>query len=143
MSVYIFEYKEEYTGKLYRPIYRPVVWIHLQGKDKKWHSREVYVDSGADRSLLPKGDCDLLGYTLEDGDEILVGRAFGKGPIKAYIHKVSLRIKEVEFKARIAFAERNDIPRFLGRIDVFEHFRICFIERARWTCFHFKEGRRI
>jgi len=59
------------------------------------------------------------------GDERPLG-GIGKGLIKTYVHRIKVKLGTVEFICAIAFAEEEDIPRLLGREDLFEHFRICF-----------------
>ncbi|MGQ9469508.1 MAG: hypothetical protein ACUVTD_06770 [Nitrososphaerales archaeon] len=55
--------------------------------------------------------------------------------IPAYIHNVKMKIEEELMDVHIAFADSNEVPRLLGRANVFEHFRIIFDEANFQTVF--------
>ncbi|MFQ5864850.1 MAG: hypothetical protein ACE5IW_06420 [bacterium] len=59
----------------------------------------------------------------------------GKGFVKTYVHRIKVKIGTVEFECKVAFAEEENIPRLLGREDVFEYFRICFEQQKLRTDF--------
>lgn len=91
----------------------------------------VYVDSGADITLLPMSACtEGLSYNLEDGTPGLVG-GISPGRIRVYVHALEARIGEEKFRARIAFAENDNLPPLLGRTDVFDRFKVCYDFRKR------------
>ena len=52
-----------------------------------------------------------------------------------YIHKVKTKIGETLLDVSVAFADSDEIPRLLGRTDVFKHFRITFDEANLQTIF--------
>jgi len=126
MKSYIFHYRKEKTkeGEI---VYRPVAYVHLKGKDGNWYLFDPYIDSGADISLLTRSDCNLLGYELKNGQERRISGVSG-GIIRTYIHQVLLRIGEIELTAEVAFAELEQVPRLLGRKDIFNRFQINFDE---------------
>ena len=126
MIQYTFDYRKERTrdGEI---VYRPVVYLYLRGKDNNLYLFDAYIDSGADISLFTKTDCALLGHKLEKGEEKLIG-GIGGGLIRTFVHKVPVRIGEIEFEARIAFAVLEEIPRLLGRADIFKRFQLLFDE---------------
>ncbi len=39
-----------------------------------------------------------------------------------------MKIGDTSFDAKVAFADSNEVPRLLGRADVFKHFKITFCE---------------
>jgi len=123
---YDFNYRKERTreGEI---IYRPAIYFYLQGTDGNWYLFDAYLDSGADVSLFTKSDCEFLGRQLREGKEKFIGGISG-GLMRAFLHKVPLRIGEVIIKAEIGFAEIEEVPRLLGRKTIFPHFRICFDE---------------
>lgn len=53
--------------------------------------------------------------------------------IPAYIHWVNLKIEDTVLCVKTAFADSDEVPRLLGRTDVFNHFRITFDERKLET----------
>ena len=133
MKQYTFPYRREYST-LIGEIHRPVATIHLQAKNKKWIGFTLYADAGADITLLPKSACKGLGYSLKTGKPGHVG-GITKGKIKVYIHEINARLGEETFKARIAFAQTENIPPLLGRTDVFDHFKVCYNNKQKQTIF--------
>lgn len=134
MVRYSFPYRKEYSSVI-GEIYRPVAVIYLQAKDGKWRGFTVYVDSGADITLLPRSACtEGLGYNLEGGKLGYVG-GVTPGRIKIYVRTVATRIGEEKLKARIAFAENDNVPPLLGRADIFDHFKVCYDFQKHETLF--------
>jgi hypothetical protein len=111
------------------------VVIDIQGTDGEWHPFRLYADASADITLLRRGDCEMLGRELESGEMRHMG-GIGSGLIRTFIHRVSLRLGTVEFPCRVAFADRQEVPRLLGRLDLFSRFKVCYDEVARVTEFH-------
>jgi hypothetical protein len=58
-----------------------------------------------------------------------------KGKIKVYVHPLNAKIGEETFKARIAFAQTENIPPLLGRTDIFDHFKVCYDNKQKQTTF--------
>ena len=54
------------------------------------------------------------------------------------IKKVKMRIGEQEFDARVAWCLEEDVPPLLGRIDVFNRFKITFDEENKEIIFEWK-----
>ncbi|MEW6041250.1 MAG: hypothetical protein AB1633_06980 [Elusimicrobiota bacterium] len=106
----------------------------MRSENHKYYLFDAYIDSGADISLFTKSDCILLGHNLEKGREKLIGGVSGS-LIRTYIHKIPVRLGEDEFRAEIAFAELDEVPRLLGRKNAFEHFRILFDEKIKRVYF--------
>ena len=52
----------------------------------------------------------------------------GKTLLPAYTHKVKIKIEETSLDVLVAFADSDEVPRLLGRTDVFKHFKITFDE---------------
>ena len=125
---YSFGYRKE-RARIENEIYRPVASVYLKGSDGNWYLFYPYVDSGADISLFTRTDCDLLGYDLKTGEERLIGGVMG-GLMKVYIHKMAIRIGDAEFDAKISFADREEVPRLLGRMGIFQKFQVCFDEKT-------------
>ena len=119
MRRYTFKYSPEPSKR--GIVYRPITHVCLQSKDGAWYLFYPYVDSGADTSLFSKGDASLLKMKLYEGDySPIVG--IGKVMMPAYIHNVKMRIGETLLNASIAFADSNEVPRLLGRTDIFRRF---------------------
>ena len=50
--------------------------------------------------------------------------------VQVYIHKMAIRIGDAEFDAKISFADREEVPRLLGRMGIFQKFQVCFDEKT-------------
>ena len=129
---FVFKYRKEETKK--GVIYRPVVKVSLRSSDGHWYMFTAYVDSGADVSILPKGDAELLGVNLYEG-ELWRLTGIGRVIVLAYLHEVMVKIGALEFPARIAFADLNEVPRIVGRLDIFRKFKVMFDEQNLQTTF--------
>jgi len=133
MKRYLFPYRREYSD-LTGEIYRPVATIYLQAKNKKWRGFTLYADAGADITLLPKSACKGLGYSPKAGKPGYVG-GITRGKIKVYVHELNAKLCEETFKAKIAFAQTENIPPLLGREDIFDHFKVCYSNKQKETIF--------
>jgi len=124
MTVFTFPYLEEYLedGTV---IFRPCVRIHLQGVDRRWHPFDLYTDAGADITLLREADCQALGRELTAGHLLFIG-SICTGLIRAFVHEVPLRLGTETFLCPIAFAEKANVPRLLGRSGVFSRSEVCY-----------------
>jgi len=130
LNRYIFKYTPEPTKG--GTIYRPKARVQLQSIDKEWHAFWVYVDSGADLSLFTRADAALLGLNLREGEYRPI-MGIGGVLIPAYIHCVDLKIEDSVLLVKTAFADSDEVPRLLGRTDVFDHFRVIFDGRELAT----------
>lgn len=133
MKRYTFPYRREFST-LIGEIYRPIATVYLQARNKRWIGFTLYVDSGADITLLPKSACKGLGYSLKAGEPGYVG-GITRGRIKVYIHEINMKLGEEVFKAKVAFAQTENVPPLLGRTDVFDHFKVCYDNEQKETIF--------
>ena len=75
--------------------------------------------------MFPKSVCELMGLKYEVGEEAsLVSAAQEKIPIR--VHRVTIRIGEIELKARVGFSEIEKVPHVLGRLDILDKVEIRF-----------------
>lgn len=132
MKKYIFKYTPEPTKT--GTIHRPTARILLQSTKDEWYAFRVYIDSGADISLFTKTDANLLQLNIYKGQyRPIIG--IGKTLIPAYTHQVKIKIGERILKADVSFADSDEVPRLLGRTDIFKHFKITFNEQNLETTF--------
>lgn len=106
---------------------RPVARIFLNAQNG-WQPFRVYIDSGADISLFTRNDAEYLGLQLNQGEYypiIGVGRLL----IPAYLHMIKMKIGESVLDVKAAFADSDEVPRLLGRKNVFSNFKITFCEQ--------------
>jgi hypothetical protein len=115
-------------------IYRPIVLVEVRSRSGEWKSFYLEVDSGAPISVLNKSDCVFLGYRLDEGTPFALKGVLG-GSTQSYIHQIELKIGNENVIARIAFTDGKNHKQLLGRIDVFNKFRICFTDKGSKTSF--------
>ncbi len=100
-----------------------------------WRRVDFYVDSGAAFSIVHGDFARDAGFDFSTGERTLV--KVGDGSlIPVFIHRVPLQIGPHRIEARMGFSNQLGIGfHLLGRLDVFEHFRVCFHERERSVIF--------
>ncbi|MBI4981361.1 hypothetical protein HZC30_07465 [Candidatus Woesearchaeota archaeon] len=119
-----FDFKKE-ESKIFGSILRPVARVFLIHEDKEV-AEHLYVDSGADVSLIPKSVGDWFGFKVGDEEEITEIKGVGERGVPIIIKKIKMRIGEKELETRIAWALVEEVPLLLGRADVFNLFDVCF-----------------
>ncbi len=119
-----FDFKEE-ESRIIGPILRPVARVVLINEDIEF-PEHVYVDSGADVSLIPRSVGEALGFKIEKTDKISEIKGIGERGVPIIIKKIKIKISEKIIDARIAWALIEEVPLLLGRTDVFNLFNICF-----------------
>ncbi|MGA2522816.1 MAG: aspartyl protease family protein [Candidatus Bathyarchaeia archaeon] len=124
--MYVFKYSAESCRS--GIINRPKATILLWSKTHEWHPFRVYIDSGADISLFRRNDAALLGLNLSEGEYYpIIG--IGRILIPTYVHTVKMKIGDTALDVKAGFADSDEVPRLLGRKDVFSHFKITFCEK--------------
>jgi hypothetical protein len=123
---YVFKYlPESYKGEV---IYRPIARVFISGSKNEWQAFRVYIDSGADMSLFRRGDAEVLGLSLNKGEYRPIA-SVGRMLIPAYVHAIKMRIGDTDLEVKAAFADSDEVPRLLGRKDIFPHFKVIFCEQ--------------
>ena len=123
----------------FRDRFLPIVSIWLKGGEE-WVEFKAFVDSGAGYSIFKAEMAEILGLRLEDGKESYV--TVGDGSlIKVYLRDVRVRIADKEFEAAVGFSRHLGIGfNVIGRLDIFERFKICFDESEKMIEFFPKSG---
>lgn len=92
---------------------------------KKSVELEMTIDSGADLSMIPY----QVGVGLGLGSGKAVHNLSGvAGGLPYLLRRLHFRLGPFSFLARVAWAQRDDVPMLLGRADVFDRFVITFHE---------------
>ncbi len=126
-----FDYRKEISSVL-GEIYRPIAKIQLKG-DKGWISEFMYVDSGADFTLIPYRLGKFLGFIHEDGE---IHEIHGiNGTVPVVFKTISTKLGNHEFQMRAAWSQLEDVPLLLGRLDVFDQFDITFRQNNKKVIF--------
>lgn len=125
-----FEYRKE-RSDLIGEIFRPVANLEFKStKEDCWIEVEAYIDSGADITLVPFSFGKLLGFELGK-DKIKELSGIGEGKISVIIKKIPLRLGDIKLNIRVAWALIEEVPALLGRLDVFNKFKINFDEKNK------------
>ena len=124
-----FRYRRE-RSDLLGTIYRPVAEVYFKDRDGNLLVSFMYIDSGADITLIPKAMGESLGLRFDE-KEIREIRGIGAARVPIIIRKVWLKIGGHEIEARIAWALEEGIPPLLGRVDIFNKFDVRFREEDR------------
>ena len=126
------EFREERSslGK----VLRPVAEVLLK-KDGMNVEMPMYIDSGADISMIPLRFGRALGFRQEQGDLIQEIKGISGVSIPYILRKVTLVLNGKRLKIRIAWALVEEVPMIMGRMDIFDKFRIIFDEKNRWIDF--------
>jgi hypothetical protein len=93
----------------------------------------MYIDSGADMTLVPSDFGKLLGMDLAKNRASLVGVT--GAPLRVSLQSAEIKIGRAVEKAMIAVATRNDVSYLLGREGLFRAFEITFEEYKGLTSF--------
>ncbi|MCK5561375.1 MAG: hypothetical protein KAJ51_12300 [Thermoplasmata archaeon] len=126
------QYREEKSSL--GTVIRPVAEVVLEKDDFKV-AMPMYIDSGADISMIPLHFGRALGFKQEDDDIIQEIKGVSGAGIPYIIKNVNLIIDNKELEIRIAWALVEEVPMLMGRMDIFNKFRIIFDEKNGWIDF--------
>ncbi len=121
-----FPYSKE-KANILPYIARPLATVKMSNQGNEI-TQEMYVDSGADITVIPYSVCLALGFALKPEEEMIKMSGIGGGNISIVLRHVTIEIGENSFGARIAWCMSEGVPLILGRLDVFERFTIIFKE---------------
>ena len=96
------------------------------------------MDSGADISLIPESVGEALGFSTGESDLREVRSVSGHF-IKIAVKNVKICIGRRIFNVRIGWALTEDVPLLLGRLDVFDKFKITFDEKNKTVIFRWNK----
>lgn len=115
-------------------IARPVANVILENDDFQVET-SMYIDSGADLTMIPLRFGRAIGLRQFSSDIIRELRGITGSGIPYLLKEVTLILNGEALKVRIAWALVEEVPLLLGRVDVFNQFRIAFDERKGWVDF--------
>jgi hypothetical protein len=127
-----FSYRREFSHVL-GEILRPVATVQVRAFRGHWFPALMYIDSGADMTLVPSDFGKLLGVDLSKNKASLAGVT--GAPLRVSLQSAEVKIGSAIEKAKIAVAMRNDVPYLLGREGLFKAFKITFEEHREVTSF--------
>lgn len=125
-----FKYRIE-RSEILGGIRRPVAKVHFKTRGE-WLPCYMYIDSGADFTLIPYRFGLMLGFKMEGEVSEIYGVG---GGIPVIVRSASIRIDNFEFDIRVGWSLREDVPFILGRLDVFDKFNVEFREKEEKVTF--------
>lgn len=127
-----FKYRAE-KSKIFGVIKRPVAKVYLKTETNHWLPCFMYIDSGADFTVIPYKFGLMLGLKIEEKTHKVYGVG---GGIQVILKSILMKINDLVLDARIGWSLREDAPFILGRLDVFNKFHIEFRENEDLVVFH-------
>lgn len=125
-----FPYVKE-RSSVFGVVSRPVAKVVLEEEFAQW----MYVDSGADITLIPLSVGKLVGLRRTKKDRLRKILGVGQSSVPILVKSTSMRLGSVKFQARLAWSQLEEVPLLLGRLDVFSRFNITFRDKAGITIF--------
>ena len=111
-------------------IYRPVATVVVEHK-KIVIEMPLYIDSGADISMIPYRFGKALQLEQTSKDRIRRIRGIAGLSVPYLVKRLTFIFGRSKISVRVAWSMTEEVPLLLGRMDVFDKFRITFDERNR------------
>lgn len=127
-----YEFREEKSG--IGKVLRPVAEVVLKN-DNLTVGIPMYIDSGADVSMIPLHFGRALGLKQNDDDVIREIKGVSGAGVPYILKKITLLLNGKRLEIRIAWALVEGVPMLMGRMDIFDKFRVVFDERNGWIDF--------
>jgi predicted aspartyl protease len=129
MSVVTYHYK------VFKSLQVPIITLAISYGDT-WYPVEAYVDSGATYSVFTARVADRLGLTYRTGQRKFV--QVGDGAfIPVYLHDLKIQLGKHRLVVPVGLSEKLGIRfNLLGRIGIFNHFKVCFDEQRFIVTLH-------
>ncbi len=120
--------------KRVRLIDQPVIPIGIKFPNQ-WVPLDVYVDSGAEYTVIEAGIAESVGFDYRQGNRIYL--QVGDGSlIPVYLNHVEVQLGTVQLRCRVGFSEQLKVNyNVLGKADIFDYFKICFSQKQRLITF--------
>ena len=122
-----FHYRKE-TSAVLGTVLRPVADVMLESGRLKVEAA-LYIDSGADITMVPLGLGKALGFKQHEDDEIREIKGVSGGGVPYLLRKAFMTLDGKRLKIRLAWALIEEVPLLLGRLDIFPKFVIAFDEK--------------
>lgn len=129
----VFKYRKE-KGRLGQVVKRPIAWVEFRDKNGNWIPQDLYIDSGADITLIPRSVGELLGFEFNPEESIEEIGGIG-GTLPTVKRKVKIRVGKRDTEIEVAWALTEDAPPLLGRKDIFDTFEITFNQKKETITF--------
>ncbi len=116
-------------------ILRPVADVMLESNGLKVEVF-MYIDSGADITMIPFRFGKALGFKQNPSDEIFEIKGVSGGGVPYIVKRTKLILNGKKLNIRLAWALIEEVPLLLGRMDIFSKFKVIFNERQKSIVFY-------
>lgn len=128
-----FRYRKE-ASVISGEVLRPVADILLESNGSKVEAA-MYIDSGADITMLSLELGKALGFRQKPADEIREIKGVSGSGVPYILKKATIVLNGRRLKIRLAWALIEEVPLLLGRMDIFPEFKITFDEKQESIVF--------
>jgi len=128
-----FRYRKE-ASIITGTVLRPVADVILEYGHRKVEAA-MYIDSGADITMVSLELGKALGLKQSPKDEILEIKGVSGSGVPYILKSVNIFLNGKKLKIRLAWALIEEDPLLLGRMDIFDKFKILFNERRSLITF--------
>lgn len=128
-----FHYRKE-SSVISGIVLRPIAEVTLKYK-KQTAEVVMYIDSGADITMIPLEVGKALGFKQAPNDEILEIRGVSGSGVPYILKSANIILNGEKLKIRLAWALIEEVPLLLGRMDIFPKFKIIFNEKKETIIF--------
>jgi hypothetical protein len=125
------------VSEVYGRVTRPVAEVQLRVGRTSWQPHILFVDSGADFSMVSGLTGVMLGFSRRPGETVRRVKGIS-GVIPVLMRRVAMKIGTYELDADVGWAQGDDVPLILGRRDVFDHFDVNIRQRESVTEFRWR-----
>lgn len=120
--------------KLIRGSYQPIIPVGIKFPNF-WYPIEVYVDSGAEYTILEAEIAENIGFDYRQGQRTYL-RVGDGSLISIYLHQLPIQLGSLQFPCRIGFSKQLNVNfNILGKADVFDQFKVCFTQSQNLLTF--------
>lgn len=128
-----FYYRKEISS-VTGTVKRPVADVVLQSVGFKIEAA-LYIDSGADITMIPLGMGKALGLRRHPEDEIREIKGVSGVCVPYILKKIVLILDGKRLIVRAAWVLVEEVPLLMGRLDIFPKFKITFNEKKETISF--------
>lgn len=128
-----FRYRKEFS-QISGTVLRPVADVILEVNNRKVDVA-MYIDSGADITMIPLEVGKALEFKQNPGDEILEIKGVSGGGVPYILKRANIILNGKKLKIHLAWTLIEEVPLLLGRMDIFPKFKIIFDEKKESIIF--------
>jgi predicted aspartyl protease len=125
---------DRFFYKLIGGTYQPIIPIGIKFPNF-WYPIEVYVDSGAEYTVIEAEIAENIGFDYRQGKRVYL-RVGDGSLIPVYLHQLPVQLGGVQFSGRVGFSKQLNVNvNVLGKADIFDQFKVCFAQSQNLLTF--------